>query len=783
MSAAAMPPVGAKVDRVRVFSQYARVYRKSWVRLTQADTETRFALVDLPEAARRSSLRVQSKSQGARVVRVETHRVRPMLPRQKKTEALIKRLEALLSQQRALDDRRALMQKQLSFVDGLGVADIDSLAQRRRLTGPVGLHVRAWQRILDWTGTRAATLRKDLLALSEKRRLLRRELHKLRVEGKELQREVLRKTALRVFVTLRGAVGKHGLELSYLVSDSRWMPSYDLRYLPKARAVKATYYAMVKQETGEDWKSARLRFSTGRALQLLAIPELKTWTIGRKRDFHPRPRPRLEPSARRWRAPPPPPPPDLLLQQLQRLAGKPTPPVVHLPRGRHRFHRGSLGGRPHVSYSERYYDLQRRHDQRRGTARYLANITRQVVALERAAYRARDIVRLNCVRSKRRTLRAFGNMLRRWPRRARIRYIIVRRAGRLLVEARNCVGADAAYLGRTKSLAKKRDTAKDGLLDSDDDEDRGEAKEKKKVEEAKSQPEPVSTPRASAPPPPAPPAKASYAPRAQRSVSRVQVLADAPATGGASFGVRFSRRRKPRESVPWTDTGYRPTPLHRDLPAAAAKGYRYTLYAPGTHDVSASGKERRIPILEQQLAVRPLHRIVPGRSKLAYLVGTLTNSTGRPILRGHANLFAAAASNRFMFTGRTWINTSLPGAKLELPLGVDDGVKVSRYTKQKTVIKGLIFKDDVTRYTVTIEVANHHGYAIEAQVVDQVPLVLPRARKVEVKRFDSASGFSKPDADGRVRWRGRVAPQSKVTLTFTFDLVRPKDWRMRQHGG
>ncbi|MCA9665103.1 MAG: hypothetical protein KC503_05925, partial [Myxococcales bacterium] len=72
LSAAAMAPVGAKVDRVRVFSQYARVYRKSWVRLSKADTETRFALVDLPEAARRSSLRVQSKSQGARVVRVET---------------------------------------------------------------------------------------------------------------------------------------------------------------------------------------------------------------------------------------------------------------------------------------------------------------------------------------------------------------------------------------------------------------------------------------------------------------------------------------------------------------------------------------------------------------------------------------------------------------------------------------------------------------------------------------------------------------------------------------
>ena len=54
----------------------------------------------------------------------------------------------------------------------------------------------------------------------------------------------------------------------------------------------------------------------------------------------------------------------------------------------------------------------------------------------------------------------------------------------------------------------------------------------------------------------------------------------------------------------------------------------------------------------------------------------------------------------------------MPGAKLLLPLGVDEGVKVNRMINQKTVAAGVVFKDDVSEYTVTIEIANHRRHAI-----------------------------------------------------------------------
>ncbi len=248
---------------------------------------------------------------------------------------------------------------------------------------------------------------------------------------------------------------------------------------------------------------------------------------------------------------------------------------------------------------------------------------------------------------------------------------------------------------------------------------------------------------------------------------------------GKSSGGYYKRRRTtPVVTLPWTDAGYRPPTLHPDLPAAAAKGYIFTLYAPGRHSVASNGSRRRIPLLRKTLKVVPTYRIVPGRSKRAYLMAAVKNTTGRPILRGHANLFAGA-----MFSGRSWLNTALPGREIKLPLGVDDAIKVERHLRQKTLVKGVFFKDDVTRYTVQIQVANHHRQAVQVEVHDQLPVVPRWAKKLEVKEVTLPGGMTRDKKTGQVTWKGTIKGSAVKKLSFSFNIVRPKDWEMRQHGG
>lgn len=646
-------PARSRVERVLVYSNEARVFHRARVELGPG--QNRVALVDLPPAARRDSVRVRSKT--ARIVRVEVTRARGELPLQVKSRALVARIEAVLDQRRDLRAERDVLRAEQQLVRSLTLRREPERRDGR--AAREGLFAGAWQQILAWTAARGGQIASRLAALRASERALADKLHALRVEARELDPARAQRALPRVEAVLAGA-GRHAVEVSYRVTGVRWVPSYDLRYDPARRVVEATYYAVVQQRTGEPWKQAALRFSTGLPRRLLEVPELATLTLGRRRDFTPRPRERVEPPPRPWRPTPAPVSPDPELLALRRLIAVDSAA-------------GQADASGETTVDGRDKDRAEPADKKRSTGAPDDGLVRKKETLKQ---------------------------LERYAQRTRTR-----------------------SLGRTRSVRVLTEQT---------------------AEEAE------------APPPPSP---AAARPRfSLSSVSR-----SAPST--------------PRQVLPWTDEGYRGPSLHRDLPAAAARGYRFVLYAPGRHSVPASDKRQRVPLFSRTLAVTPVHHIRPGLSRRVYLMATLKNTTGRPILRGHANLFAGS-----MFAGRTWLNTALPGRTLKLPLGVDDAVKVERHVAQRTVEEGVLFKDDVSAYTVRIEIQNNRQRPISVELLDQLPVA--KGRKIEVKAFASPSGMKLFDRDrGKVRWRGRVAPGKVRKLSFSFQIVRPKDWKVRQHDG
>jgi len=652
---AAGQQVTDKLDRVLVYSTQARVYHVASVIL--AANQSRVELVDLPTAARHDSVQVTSKS--ADVMRVEVVQSRGKLPRQVKTEEMVKQIEAAVDRLQDLEYERQVLQNELSILNGLGLRR----ETRKERAPEEGLFADVWRRILTWMEGRTSRVRARLRALSRQRLEQQKGLHKLQVAARELDLEAVNTPVQRVVATLRPRPGRHQLTVSYLVDEVRWVPSYDLRYDAARRVVEATYYAVVSQSTGADWERARMRFSTAMPTQLLAVPELSTWTLGRRRDFMPTPHRQHEAAPSPWQ------PPELEV---------PTDPVVeHL--------RGLLQGRGPMGRPTSKTDSDRN---------------------------------------------GVPDMEDRRPSRP-------------------------PPMVQPKPAAKKKEYYRD---ESDD------AGLEERAAEREVMP---SSPSMAPPPSPGP----SFADSSGGAVPAAQ----APARSRVSlFGKRSTY--KPTESLPWSEEGYQPPRLDPDLPAAAAEGYRFTLYAPGLHNVPSGGRRMRIPVLRRELKVRPYYGIRPGGSTYAYLMAEVKNTTGRPILRGHANLFTGD-----MFSGRSWLNTSLPGRTIKLPLGVDDGVKIERHARQRTVSEGVIFKDDISEYTIEIEIANHHRYPIEVELQDQIPL--EQGRKVEVKAFSSKPKMKEPDKQGMVTWEGKVGASSVKKLKFTFQIVRPKDWELRQHDG
>lgn len=68
-------------------------------------------------------------------------------------------------------------------------------------------------------------------------------------------------------------------EITYLVSNTGWFPSYDIRANKINEPLQLVYKANVRQDTKEDWKNVKLKFSTAEPNVSGVAPELKTYFL------------------------------------------------------------------------------------------------------------------------------------------------------------------------------------------------------------------------------------------------------------------------------------------------------------------------------------------------------------------------------------------------------------------------------------------------------------------------------------------------------------------------
>ena len=73
--------------------------------------------------------------------------------------------------------------------------------------------------------------------------------------------------------------GKFSLELSYLVANAGWFPTYDIRAKNINEPVQLIYKANVKQDTKVDWTNVKLKFSSADPNVSGVAPELKTYYL------------------------------------------------------------------------------------------------------------------------------------------------------------------------------------------------------------------------------------------------------------------------------------------------------------------------------------------------------------------------------------------------------------------------------------------------------------------------------------------------------------------------
>ena len=165
--------------------------------------------------------------------------------------------------------------------------------------------------------------------------------------------------------------------------------------------------------------------------------------------------------------------------------------------------------------------------------------------------------------------------------------------------------------------------------------------------------------------------------------------------------------------------------------------------------VPADGTPHRTTVATATLDARLDHVVAPAVDPAAHLRATVVNTGGHALLAGPLSAFVDGD-----FVGSTHIDTTAPGAELELYLGVDDRVAVERELMERTPHRALLGGKISAVERWRIEVHNGRPAPVRLVVRERVPVSRHpdvQVVDVDVKPEPARARRARPPGVDRVR--------------------------------
>jgi len=259
--------VESEVSEVTVFLKGAQVVRKKPVEVAGGTHILKF--VNLSPFIEAKSIQV--KVDGSITVLAVNHQQNYLDKSEKSEELKIleAKLEAIQDQITEESTRLTILQEELEF-----------LRVNRDLGGKNDqVDMLTLQQASDFYSEK-------LTALKMKEIEVNRSIRELNLKRNDLQNQIQSLSGKREFPSGEILVkvkaeqrGTYQLELSYMVGNAGWFPSYDIRAKNISEPVQLVYKANVKQDTKVDWKNVSLKFSSADPNVSGIAPELKTYYL------------------------------------------------------------------------------------------------------------------------------------------------------------------------------------------------------------------------------------------------------------------------------------------------------------------------------------------------------------------------------------------------------------------------------------------------------------------------------------------------------------------------
>ncbi|MCX6136687.1 MAG: mucoidy inhibitor MuiA family protein [Ignavibacteriales bacterium] len=273
--------LSSSITSVTVYLDRAAVTRTAKTSLQPGAQTLSFS--GLPFGIIDNSVRVSGESAGAKIIDVRVEPVQSDTIPEERLRELTDRLTTLRDQQQEVVDRMGTVTSERDFVLQIKAQSSDNISKDLKIQRPTP---EDWQRVIIFLDQNLTRFASEIRKLTKERSLLQEKIDALQRQIDMMGARRMR-ASKNVLVRLEVAkAGEATIGVTYVVSDARWTPQYDVRVSPESNAVDLTYAGTIVQRTGEDWSNIDVSLSTARPDVSGIKPDLSPWYLSIAEQQH-----------------------------------------------------------------------------------------------------------------------------------------------------------------------------------------------------------------------------------------------------------------------------------------------------------------------------------------------------------------------------------------------------------------------------------------------------------------------------------------------------------------
>ncbi len=191
---------------------------------------------------------------------------------------------------------------------------------------------------------------------------------------------------------------------------------------------------------------------------------------------------------------------------------------------------------------------------------------------------------------------------------------------------------------------------------------------------------------------------------------------------------------------------------------------------PTSYTIPSNGADYFMAIKEEEIVADYIYQTIPKYDTDVYLIARIPKWSELNLLSGNSSIYYQGA-----YTGDTFVDANFTGYTLQLSLGRDRNITVSREGNKELNDKRIF--GNAVKETVAwdITVRNNKPVPIKIEIIDQFPL--SEIKTIEVKR-GSFGDAKLVDMTGGLTWTKTIKPASSEKLQFDYELKYPTDARV-----